>query len=104
MQREAGNWRGDTPEQREVACRTPTWCHGGCQIAEGGLMDLVYRRSYPFDGRFTVEFAIHGIRFQARWSPHIPEGRKARSLLPGYRRARDDFLARLDVNALVVEP
>jgi hypothetical protein len=66
-------------------------------------MDLVYRRSYPLDGRFMVAFSLSDDGFEACWSPFPPKGRKARNLLPAYRRARNDFLASLDINVLVVE-
>ncbi|MEM9085788.1 MAG: hypothetical protein AAGB23_07685 [Pseudomonadota bacterium] len=66
-------------------------------------MDLAYAKSYPLDRRFTVEFALDGSAFEARWSPFAPKGRKARSLLPAYRRARHDFLSSLDVNVTVIE-
>lgn len=66
-------------------------------------MDLTYRKTYPLDRRFKVEFAFAQERFEARWSPHVPKGRKARSLIPAYRRARNEFIASLDVSVLVVE-
>ena len=66
-------------------------------------MDLAYRKTYALDRRFAVEFALDGNAFEARWSPFAPKGRKARSLLPSYRRARSDFLASLDLNCMVIE-
>lgn len=66
-------------------------------------MDLNYRKTYPLDHRFAVEFALSDEAFEARWLPHTPKGRKARSLLPAYRRARTDFLASLDLNVMVIE-
>lgn len=66
-------------------------------------MELAYRKSYALDCRFAVEFSIDGKAFGAHWSPHLPKGRKLRALLPAYRRARNDFLAGLDVNVLVIE-
>lgn len=66
-------------------------------------MNLAYSRTYALDRRFAVEFALSGESFEARWTPHTPKGRKARSLIPAYRMARNDFLASLDVNVLVVE-
>lgn len=66
-------------------------------------MELAYRKSYALDCRFAVEFSLDGEAFDARWSPFLPKGRKLRSLLPAYRCARNDFLAGLDVNVLVIE-
>lgn len=66
-------------------------------------MDLAYRKTYPLDHRFAVEFALSGEAFEARWTPFTPKGRKARSLLPAYRCARNEFLASLDLNCMVIE-
>ena len=66
-------------------------------------MTLSYSKTYPLDRRFTVEFALNDGQLEARWSPHVPKGRKARSLTPSYRKARDEFLASLDVPTLVIE-
>ena len=66
-------------------------------------MELAYRKTYPLDRRFAVEFALSGEAFEARWSPFAPNGRKAKTLLPAYRRARNDFLASLDLNVMVIE-
>ena len=66
-------------------------------------MSLAYSKTYPLDGRFSVEFALSDGQLDARWSPHVPKGRKARNLIPQYRQARDAFLASLDVPTLVIE-
>lgn len=60
-------------------------------------------RRFPLDRRFAVEFSLDGGRLEARWSPHIPRGRKARNLRPAYRVARADFLAGLGLSAVVIE-
>ena len=67
------------------------------------MADFTYRRTYPLDRRFKVEFAFNGNCMEALWSPHLPKGRKAKSLVNAYRAARDDFLASLDVNVMVIE-
>jgi hypothetical protein len=66
-------------------------------------MELAYRKTYPLDRRFAVEFALAGESLEACWTPFTPKGRKARSLIPAYRKARNDFLASLDLNVLVIE-
>lgn len=66
-------------------------------------MQLAYRKTYRLDRRFVVEFVLSGARLEARWAPHTPKGRKARTLLPAYRRARHEFLASLDLNCMVIE-
>lgn len=66
-------------------------------------MTLAYTKTYPLDRRFAVEFALVGERLEARWTLHVPKGRKARNLLPEYRKARDEFLASLAVPAMVIE-
>lgn len=66
-------------------------------------MSLTYSKTHQLDRRFSVEFALNNGHLEARWSPHVPKGRKARNLIPSYRKARDEFLASLDVPALVIE-
>ncbi|NVE93384.1 hypothetical protein [Altererythrobacter lutimaris] len=67
------------------------------------MNSLAYRKTYALDRRFSVEFSLDGDRFDAFWSPHQPKGRKARSILPAYRKARNDFLGSLDLGVMVVE-
>lgn len=66
-------------------------------------MSLTYSKTHQLDRRFSVEFALNNGHFEARWSPHVPKGRKARNLFPSYRKARDEFIASLDINVMVVE-
>ena len=66
-------------------------------------MSLAYSKTHKLDRRFSVEFALDNGQLEARWSPHVPKGRKARNLIPAYRDARNSFLASLDVPVLVVE-
>ena len=66
-------------------------------------MSLAYSKTHKLDRRFSVEFALDNGQLEARRSPHVPKGRKARSLIPSYRKARDEFLASLDVPTLVIE-
>jgi hypothetical protein len=67
------------------------------------MMPLAYRRTYPLNARFAVEFVLDGDTFEARWTPHQPKGRKAHNLLPAYRVARADFLGSLGLNVMVIE-
>lgn len=67
------------------------------------MSDYTYRRAYRLDDRFTVEISIDAGRIECAWSPHVPKGRKARNLLPAYRRARNEFISSLGVRAMVVE-
>lgn len=69
----------------------------------GATVSLSYAKTYPLDRRFAVEFCLSGDRMEARWSPHMPKGRKAKSLLARYRAARTDFIASLDLNVMVIE-
>ena len=66
-------------------------------------MSLAHSKIYPLDHRFSVELALEGGRLDARWSPHVPKGRKARSLAPSYREARAEFIGSLGVPAMVIE-
>lgn len=66
-------------------------------------MSLAYAKTFPLDRRFAVEFVLEGASMRARWCPFTPKGRKARSLLPAYRKARNEFIASLDVNVMVIE-
>ncbi|XAP76981.1 hypothetical protein ABC955_10295 [Citromicrobium bathyomarinum] len=63
-----------------------------------------YRKTYRLKGRWSVEFVLGNGALDCRWSPRLPTGKLARSLLPRYREARDDFLRSLDFTTLVVEP
>lgn len=70
-------------------------------------MDTTYRKSYKLDDRFTVEFALQmqgkNPSFVATWLPYTPTKKKARRLLPEYRRARGEFLSSLGVRVGVIE-
>lgn len=67
------------------------------------MSTFAYTRTYPLDRRFSVHISIDGGQIECAWSPHVPKGRKARSLLPAYRRARNEFITSLGVRAMVVE-
>lgn len=71
----------------------------------GQEQGFAYAQTFDLDRRFSVRFSLDAAagRFEAEWSPHQPKGRKARSILPAYRVARDRFLASLDVNVAVIE-
>jgi len=51
----------------------------------------------PLGDGLTVRFAIINGRMEAAFNPTPPRGRKARRILPAYRRARDEFLRRFSV-------
>jgi hypothetical protein len=51
----------------------------------------------PLGDGLTVRFAIINGQMEAAFSPTPPRGRKARRILPAYRRARDEFLRRFSV-------
>ena len=57
----------------------------------------------PVGNGFTVSFRLSERGIEAEWFPDVPTGRKARRVLPAYRKARDAFLATLGLNSLVVE-
>lgn len=64
---------------------------------------FAYRRSYRLPKGFTVEFVWDGGKFSAEWSPALPLRKMGLKLLPHYLRARNDFLASLDVPIMVVD-
>ena len=67
------------------------------------MTGFAYTRAFALPRGYEVEFTLDGGRLDARWSPDVPKGQRARKLLPAYRLARDTFLASLGVNMLVVE-
>lgn len=71
--------------------------------ADEALPEFTYRRTYRLNRRFSVEFCLNGMQLDVLWEPFLPNGRKRNSLLPGYRNARDHFLASLGVNIVVIE-
>lgn len=66
-------------------------------------MNCKYRRTCDLPHGFKVEFVLDGSNFVARWSPALPKGKRARQLLPHYRRERNAFLQSLDMGILVIE-
>lgn len=64
---------------------------------------FTYRRCYPLRHGYTVTLSLDGARLEAEWSPNLPIGRRARKLLPAYRKARNDFLATLGLPVTVIE-
>lgn len=67
------------------------------------LPSLAYRRCYPLRNGYAVTLSLDGARLAAEWSPDVPNGRRARKLLPAYRAARADFLASLGLSVMVIE-
>ena len=60
----------------------------------------------PVGRGFTVSFRLSDRGIEAEWLPNVPQGRRARRLLPAYRHARDQWLAVLageGVNVVVVD-
>ncbi|WP_267394976.1 MULTISPECIES: hypothetical protein [unclassified Sphingomonas] len=49
----------------------------------------------PLGDGFTVSFTFRDQKLEADWQPRLPYGRKGRKYLPAYKRARDEFIARL---------
>lgn len=67
-------------------------------------ISLAYRRRYPLRPGLAVEFVMDGGKLDVHWLPKCPKhNRVSRKLLRRYRNARNDFLASLGVNALVIE-
>lgn len=67
-------------------------------------ISLAYRRRYPLRPGLAVEFIMDGGKLDVHWLPKCPKNnRVSRKLLRRYRNARNDFLASLGVNALVIE-
>ena len=64
---------------------------------------FAYRRAYLLPAGYSVEFALDGPSLKAEWLPDFPRGKIARKLLPHYQHARNNFLASLGVNVLVIE-
>ena len=66
-------------------------------------MNCSYRRTCELPHGYKVEFILNGSNFDARWSPVMPKGKRARQLMPHYRRERNAFLASLGMGVLVIE-
>ena len=64
-----------------------------------------YSKTYSLDHRFSIEFQLDATNssIDVYWSPHLPKGRKAKSLRAAYIRARHDFLGSLGLNVLVID-
>lgn len=67
------------------------------------MTSLAYSKSYDLQDGYSVEFKLDGLSLDCAWSPEPPRGRKAKRLLPSYRRARNDFLGSLGLPLMVVE-
>ena len=57
----------------------------------------------PVGNGFTVSFRLSDRGIEAEWLPDVPTGRKARRVLPAYRKARNAFVATLGLNSLVID-
>lgn len=66
-------------------------------------MNCTYRRTCALPHGFKVEFILDGSRFDAKWSPKMPHGKRARQLLPHYQRERNAFLSSTGIRTLVVD-
>ena len=66
-------------------------------------MTCSYRRTCALPHGFSVEFILDGSNFDAKWSPAMPKGKRAKQVLPHYRRERNAFLASLGMGVLVIE-
>ncbi len=66
-------------------------------------MTCSYRRTCRLPHGFKVEFILDGSRFDAKWFPKMPRGKRIRQLLPHYKRERNAFLASTGVRILVVD-
>ena len=64
---------------------------------------FAYRRAYLLPAGYSVEFALDGPSLTAEWSPRVPKRAVRGKLLPHYQHARNNFLASLGVNVLVIE-
>lgn len=62
-----------------------------------------YRRTCQLPHGFKVEFILDGSRFDAKWSPTMPKGKRAKQILPHYRRERNAFLGSLGLGIMVIE-
>lgn len=67
------------------------------------MTPFAYRKAYPLPGGVTVSFALNDGLLECEWSPALPTGKRAKKLLPHYRNARNEFLASLGMNTLVLE-
>lgn len=94
---QTGERQGKRPEQPRAGEDVPNVPAGEA------LPEFAYRRTYRLNRRFTVEFCLNGKQLDVLWEPFLPNGRKRNSLIPGYRNARDHFLASLGVNIAVIE-
>jgi hypothetical protein len=64
----------------------------------------VYRRTCKLPHGFTAEFVIKpGESFECRWAPNAPKGKRARQILPHYKKERDRFLSSLRIPMIVIE-
>lgn len=67
------------------------------------MISCKYRRTCKLPHGFSVEFILDGSSFDAKWSPAMPKGKRAKQILPHYRRERNAFLQSLGMGILVIE-
>jgi len=70
---------------------------------------FTYRKEYKLTKGYTVEFSLDASAGQvavlaAVWSPRVPPSKIVKGkFLEAYRNARNDFVASLGMNSMVVE-
>ena len=61
------------------------------------------RYSYPLGSGFRVSFKYEDGAISASWAPKAPSRQEFASLADAYRAARDAYLSKLGLKALVIE-
>lgn len=56
---------------------------------------MLPREKFALGRGYSVEFRFDGQRLDVEWLPTIPPAKIGRKLLPAYRAARNEFLAKL---------
>jgi hypothetical protein len=56
---------------------------------------MLPRERYALGRGYSVEFHFDGLALAVEWLPKVPPPKIGRKLLPAYREARNQFLARL---------
>lgn len=65
-------------------------------------MTFAYRKIYKLDKRFTIELSKSAERLECNWRPHLPTGKKLRSLTPAYHKALASFMSEISTRPVAI--
>ena len=63
---------------------------------------FTYRKIYQLDKKFTIELSKSAERLECNWRPHLPTGKKLRSLTPAYQAALASFMTEISTGPVAI--